>query len=369
MAAITLTVMLLVPLLGYVGVRAVLDSTGGKDAKADNLPVQYFPSTPTGALLAVDDAGVLAGVTVVVLAPSGVGGSIVPVAVNADIGFGPEQRQSLQQVHAESGVDGTIAALESLLLISLNFWEESDAANIAALLLPFQPFDVALTSPVVDPSGEEARIEQGQAVLDAVTATKVLVLGAGTGDETARVHNAEAVWLGVSAAVTASPRPAPAPASVPTSFDDLVRRLVGGPVGSRGLDLKPAFTEDENPDGLDVVEVDQSDSVFVFATIAPGSMSSPKLGPMVRIEAPPGYDDQVKRTIATILFVNSNVVSVATTSEPQPNTVLLVPDDANRVRVGDLILGTISFGEPTVRIDGVDVTIVLGTDYLESVTL
>jgi hypothetical protein len=44
-----------------------------------------------------------------------------------------------------------------------------------------------------------------------------------------------------------------------------------------------------------------------------------------------------------------------------------VPDAADRLRVGiaDGIFGTINFGEPTVRIEGVDVTVVLGTDYLQ----
>jgi hypothetical protein len=49
--------------------------------------------------------------------------------------------------------------------------------------------------------------------------------------------------------------------------------------------------------------------------------------------------------------------------------VFLVPNEAdrNRAQVTDGIFGTIVFDEPTVRIDGVDVTLVLGTDYLSSV--
>ena len=47
--------------------------------------------------------------------------------------------------------------------------------------------------------------------------------------------------------------------------------------------------------------------------------------------------------------------------------MFLVPDEADRLRVQttDEIFGDITFGTPDVRIDGVDVTIQLGTDYLD----
>src|SRR5215212_5140469 len=99
MLGVTIVVLVVAPLLGYVGARAVLDSTGGKDALADNLDITEFPSTPTAVLLATDDAGVLASVTAFALDPSGVGGSIVSVPVSADIGFSDEARQSLQDVY------------------------------------------------------------------------------------------------------------------------------------------------------------------------------------------------------------------------------------------------------------------------------
>ena len=43
----TVVMVLLAPVLFWVGFSAVLDSTGGKDALADNLPEKTFPATPT----------------------------------------------------------------------------------------------------------------------------------------------------------------------------------------------------------------------------------------------------------------------------------------------------------------------------------
>ena len=48
-----------------------------------------------------------------------------------------------------------------------------------------------------------------------------------------------------------------------------------------------------------------------------------------------------------------------------------VPDDVLRVDAEstNLILGDFTFGTPTERIDGVDITVVLGTDYLSKAAL
>jgi hypothetical protein len=57
------------------------------------------------------------------------------------------------------------------------------------------------------------------------------------------------------------------------------------------------------------------------------------------------------------------------TKEPQENTVFIVPDEINRAEAvaTNMIFGDFTFEEPSVRIDWVDLTVVLGTDYLETV--
>jgi hypothetical protein len=372
MFATTLVVLVLAPLLFWVGFSAVLDSTGGRDALADSLPEQTFPRTPTALYLVTDDEGVLASATVFVLAPSGVGGSIVPVSVNSDIGFSPEARQSLQQVFAEGGAEATKLAVESLVLLTIDLVSQAGPDEAAALFTPFQPFTITLANDVQtqNQSGDDVDLVAGAVVVPATTAAQVLTVGAGEGDETARKANIEAVWAAFATSVGGG-RATTLPTNVaPASFDEFAQRLTAAPVASRGLSVI-RLSDDENPDGGDVVQLDQSEAVFVFASVAPGSMSAPRLGPTFRIEAPPGYDLQVKLTIDKILFVGANVLSVDTSRPARPDTVFLVPNEADRVRaqVADEILGTVTFEDPTVRIDGVDVTLVLGTDYLSSVEI
>ncbi len=371
MFAVTVAMAVLAPLLFWVGFNAVLDSTGGKDALADNLPEKTFPNTPTALYLTVDDAGVLSSATVFVLSPTGVGGSIVSIPVNSDVGFSADARQSLQQVYAAEGAEATTFAVESLLLLTINTTNVADVAELKAFLLPFQPFTISLTSDVITETAEGDDpdvLRPGTVVIDAANAAKVLISGAGAGDETARKGNHEAFWAGFTAAVGGGRATALATNVPPTSFEEFAARLEAAPVASRGLSILP-LSEDENPSGIDVVQLDQSEAVFVFGSVAPGAMSGPKLGPNFRVEAPPGYDLQVKLTIDKILFIGANVLSVDTSAAPRPDTVFLVPNEADRIRaqVADGIFGTIVFEDPLERIDGIDVTLVLGTDYLATV--
>lgn len=372
MLGATLAMLVIAPLLFWVGFSAILDSTGGRDALADSLPEQTFPRTPTALYLTTDGEGVLASATVFVLSPSGVGGSIVPVSVNADVGFSPEARQSLQQVFAEGGAEAAKLAVESLVLLTIDLVAEADPDQVAALFTPFQPFTITLANDVqtVNQSGDDVDLVAGAVVVPATTAAQVLTVGAGEGDETARKANIEAVWAAFATSVGGG-RATTLPTNVaPASFDEFAQRLTAAPVASRGLSVI-RLSDDENPDGGDVVQLDQGEAVFVFASVAPGSMSAPRLGAAFRVEAPPGYDVQVKLTIDKILFIGANVVSVDTSRPARPDTVFLVPNEADRVRaqVADEIFGTITFEDPTVRIDGVDVTLVLGTDYLSSVEI
>ena len=88
------------------------------------------------------------GCLYVIVAPSGVGGSVVSVPINADVGLGATARQSLQQVFAAGGIDATSSAIESLLLVTINFSAQNDPTQLAQFLTPYQTLTVALAANV-----------------------------------------------------------------------------------------------------------------------------------------------------------------------------------------------------------------------------
>ncbi len=415
MIAATVAAVVAVPVLGYTGVRAVLDSTGGRDARGDNLPIQTFPSTPAAAWFVTDDDGGLAAVAVLVLDPSRQGGSLVDLPVNADVGFVPEARKGLHEVFAEEGVEGAMLGVEALTAVSLEFGFESDAEGVAALLGPLGTLNVDLAVEV-DVPGWSAPLADGVAALDAGTVAAVLTEPAATsaGGFDGHRSNVNAIWTAVTEANGSGSRPAVPDPALPTNQAEFLDRLFSGRVGTRPILAEPLDDDDAatspsttvpagassstelvsstssttsttasgggaptttDPDDEaastsdPLVVLDRADAVFVFASIAPGSMSGPAAGLLFRLEAPPGYDAEVKRTVEVLLYFGGNVVSVDSTIAPRPDTVFIVPDEVNRdeAEATNGIFGDFSFVEPQVRIDGVDLTVVLGTEYLEGV--
>ena len=213
-------------------------------------------------------------------------------------------------------------------------------------------------------------LRAGTVVLPAKDAAKVLISGAGQGDESSRKGNHEALWAGFVSAVGGG-RGTTLPTAVPpASIEEFTARLVAGPVASRGLSTIRAHRGAEPDRDRRGAARPERGRVRVRQRGARINVG-PKLGPNFRVEAPPGYDLQVKLTIVKILFIGANVLSVDTSATPRADTVFLVPNEADRIRaqVADEIFGTIVFEDPVERIDGIDVTLVLGTDYLSTVEI
>ena len=97
-------------------------------------------------------------------------------------------------------------------------------------------------------------------------------------------------------------------------------------MASRGLGRSCRSQHDRNPEGLDVEALDRPDTILVFASIAPAQMTRPASGLTFRLEAPPGYDQQVRKTIGVLLSFGGNVVSVDLNAEPTPDTTFLIYD-------------------------------------------
>jgi hypothetical protein len=121
------------------------------------------------------------------------------------------------------------------------------------------------------------------------------------------------------------------------------------------------------PKGKDVQELDRSEAVMVFATIAPSNMSAANPGLMFRIEAPPGYEAKVKFVVQALLYLGANVQQVYLNGPTQEATNVILYDE----RFQQDVLGAEGlFGlpletpKPEVRIEGIDVVLQLGTAFL-----
>ena len=366
-----------VPTLVYVGANAISNSKAGRNALANAPLEQSFPQTPTAMLATVSDTNELTSLTVFVLAPDADetaavydqrGGSIVSVPINIDSGSG-DQLLSLHDAYALGGQDELRAELESAVNLTIDFTAVMKRDELAKLLTGFPSIQANLPTDVLGPD-EAAFLAKGPNTLTATQIAQILTSRSPTQREHLRQANVEAVWSSVAAAIGTGRQGLTLSVASPTTFAEMVTRLMSGSVASRGLVARP-LEADRNPEGLDVEALDRPDTILVFASIAPAQMSRPASGLTFRLEAPPGYDQQVRKTIGVLLSFGGNVVSVDLNAEANADTNLLIYD-ASLAAVEPTenpIFGTVKVETPPIRLGSIDETIQLGTTYLKGVDL
>ena len=364
------------PTLLFVGAKAISNSTAGRNALANVPPEQSFPQTPTTMLATVSDSNELTSVTVFVMAPEAAGataydqrgGSVVSVPINIDPGSG-EQLLSLHDAYALGGQDELLIDVQSALNLTIDSGAVMNRKEFAGFLLGLPPIQVSFVRDVLSADGS-VLFAKGAATLSATQVAQVMTTRSPTEHERLRRPNLEALWAGIAKAVGTGRQGQTLATSVPTTFADTAARLMAGPVASRGL-LTRALDASKNPEQLDVEALDRPDTILVFASIAPASMTKPATGLSFRIEAPPGYDQQVRKTISILLASAGNVVSVDLNAAPKAETTFFIydPTVAAAEPTDNPVFGTITIQTPKVRLGGVDETISLGTDYLDHVDL
>lgn len=364
--------------LVFVGAKAIANSKAGQNALEDVPQVVPFPQTPTAMLATVSDGNELTSLTVLVLAPDSDGtaagydqrgGSVVSVPITADTEVG-DQLVTLRDAYSLGGEERLRTDLESVINLTIDFSAVMARDQLAALLGVLPTVDVDLPRDVLDEDGAILFAQGAEQLTPDQIAQILTTRSPATERERLRRPNIEALWTAITKALGTGLQGQTLSASQPASFADVAARLMAGPTASRGL-LARAIDSDRNPDRLDVEVLDRPDAILVFASIAPASMTRPGSGLSYRIEAPPGYDAQVRKTIALLLSFAGNVVSVDLSAESQSQTTFFIYDSdlAAAEPTDNPEFGTITIETPDTRLADVDETILLGTTYLDGVDL
>jgi hypothetical protein len=389
--------------LSVAGVRTLADSQAGRRAEGQQvrLPTQRLPFTPTGLVGTVDEDGRLTSVVVMAVEPDGTGGSIVELAATADTHSGNETfLEPLNGVLATSGAIELRAAAETLASVSFDVVELVDVDRFAQLVAPLGDLPVALPITVWDESSGE-QWSAGEAVLPGVEAGRLLTATASTAADHLFEPARAAVWRAVADRVgagigSAEPVASDADLPQPSSLDELVARLFAGEVSFRALSILPV-AEERIDDQLDpavaaalgdggvesVVVHDRAETLMVMGAVAPGRMGAPLEAPSFRVVAsfspeqlaPFGVTnaDVLDLAIARLLFAKVNVVSVAELpgAAVPASSVFVVADpavvDGVRADYSGVFGDDIEVRAAEVLIDGVDIELVLGADFLDRV--
>lgn len=398
---VTVAALLAAGILSVAGVRTLADSQAGRRAAGQRvqLPSQRLPFTPTGLVGVLDQTGRLTSVAVLAVEPDGTGGSIVQIAATADTASGNTTTLApLNGVLAVDGPEELRSAVETLTAVSFDVVELVDAERFAALVTPLGDLPVELPITVYDAS-EGVRWEAGADVMPGFEAARVLTAVAPEVPDYLFEPARAAIWGAIASRVgagigsaqpVASDRDLPQPATL----DELVARLFAGPVRFRALPVRPIDGErvDEQlpievasafGDGAApaVVVHDRAEMLMVMGAVAPGRMGAPLEAPSFRVVsgftneelAPLGFTnaDLLNRAIDTLLFAQVNVVSVAElpgATVPDHSTFVVADPrvtDGVREQYESAFGDDIDVRAAEVLIEGVDIELVLGRDFLD----
>lgn len=388
--------------LGGVAVVSLSNSTAGRNA-ADELDladsVQRLPWTSTALIGVVDESSELTSTVVAVLPPDGRGGTLVSVSPSADASSGTASTiRPLGAVFAVDGPEAWRAAVEQLTGLSFDVAEVVDADRFADLVGPLGDLPTVFPYDFVD-AQTDTLFEAGPTVLSSAAAARAVTALNAEGPSWQFDAGRDAVWDAVANRVGAGIGSLPAgvryqEGNPPRDLDAFLDALFAAPVDFRALaasQIDPATAAEAMPLayaealGIDfddaAVMYDRTEVVMVFASIAPSRVGAPLDGPTVRLVS--GFTDQdaeplglnrsdvIAKALHVLLFTQANVRSVVDgPGGPVPaRTQIRVadPDMVDRVwQIYDVPFGGIQVSVADTRIQGIDLEIVLGRDYLSA---
>ena len=389
--------------LSIVGISTLADSKAGQLASSGvDLPVQRLPYTPTALVGTLDEDGRLTTVAVLTIEPDGTGGSIVEIAASADANSG--NAGVLAPLNAVLKVEGPdVFALDAEVLTGVSFdvVELVDQERFAQLVAPLGDVPVNMPINLYDrSSGEQWPL--GEAVMPGSVAARAITAVDPTIDDWLFEPGRAAIWQAVARRVgagigSAAPVASDSDLPRPADLDSFLDRLFAGPVQYRALSILPLADDrvaEELPMELGVafgagskdavVVHDRAETLIVMGAVAPARVGAPLEAPSFRVvmgftdaeleAAGVTSTDLLQQAVNRLLFSKVNVVSVADipgSTVPDQSTFSVV--DASTIDgvreeyekgFGDDILVV----PAQTRIDGVDIELTLGRDFLQEVS-
>ena len=394
----------LLPIGGVIAARSLLNSSGGK--RVDDSGALLIPATPAALLATVNDINQVTSLTAFVLAPSGVGGTIIslPVGTRAE-SIGGQAPHRVGDTYPQAGVEGMLLEVEGSLDVTFSVVGAVVRNDLAGVLNVLPPIPVNFETPVVntamvmpDPAttttikSRSSRSTETTLPLQP-TAVDTEVFPAGeqtlTGDQASlllyaqkfgepefdRLAHVKAMWKGVASAVgtglsaeVAQFDAALVGVETPNEIGAFMRRLFGGPIQVWQLSAQPLVGAD-NPLGADLYALDRFEVLMIMASVAPSSLSIANDTLAVQVDNPFNDANVTHAIVERLSYLNVTVALIRNlTISPQQKTVIktttLISDELKKIGL-DGVVGPISYGEWKDPVQGIGAQIILGQDFVD----
>jgi LytR cell envelope-related transcriptional attenuator len=361
-----------IPILGVVAARTLGDSTSGTLDSTGVASVAPTAETP-GALLVATDGSEVVGLAVLALSPSGSGGTVVVVPAGSVASVdGIDHPTRLAAAFGQGGMDAQVTATEGMLGVTFSASQQVDEAGMRALFEPLAPIPVDLPDAVDRPATATApavQLPTGPQELTAEQAAAALFARTPNESEIVRLPIHLAVWNGV---VSASRRVAKAASDgVPQDVAGFLAAIGAGPDTAVGPTVSPLLDTVSNPDGVDLLQLDKVDLRLLMARILPTAASPTGSGLRVRLSNHSGDATALREAAARLQFVGATIVAIDDTPAPPAKETAVRYDpslNADQLTVLNPAVGEVAATPAAQRIDGIDVTVDLGQDFLTFLT-
>ena len=372
----SLVVLLLLPASVVVAWRAVRDSKAAQEVVT--LPSRTLPTTPTAVIGVTDEQNFLASLAVVALTPTGAGGTVMLLPVGASVGGQPDgEPKRLADVYGSDGPDALKKAVEDMTNSQIDLVSVSGVDGTAELIARAGTITPTFASDVTDTEGESTRVVgvAGPNTFTPIDATAILAARDADKPEETRLAPVKATWDAIATAVGAGALGA-TPAAVipdvgaqtPPDVATLMSALLAGPIRVWQVGAQRITDAAKNPLDIDVYGYNLGEVVMVMASAAPSAMVPVYPTLSVQIDSPFPESTVIQEATFRLLYMGTNVILVRSVDVEVPaTTTIYYSDEMERAMSEPLttLFGEIAFEAASERVEGIDVQIVLGSNFID----
>lgn len=383
-AACVTSVLTVISLPGglVLGTNMLLNNSGGQNVESKELV--RIPSTPLHLVALTNNRNEVSTLALFALSPQGRGGTIISLPVGSQADVAPEVApRRLGDSFLTGGIDGLQIDVEDLLNISVESSSVHSAAEFAIELQQIGTQTITLAQPLIDSDALGAQIvviESGAATVNPTQIATGLVAERIGLDELTRFEAIKALWAAVARAGvattdeetetvdTSTTQPTEqSEAQALTMLQKYLTAMLQGRIdvwqfsGTRIIDTQ------RNPNAVDLYSLDGGEVLMVMASVAPSALRLVSNNLSVMVDVPFNNSNYAKEAVTRLAYAGANVVLVRqTTDTPSEKTIAYVNDSITRVEVESYagLIGPIESVETLQLIDGVNVRIVLGNEFV-----
>ena len=365
-----------------LGTNMLLNDSGGQNVETSD--VIRIPSTPVHLVALTNARNEVSTLALFALAPNAQGGTIIslPVGSAADVGADVAPRR-LGDSFVTGGLDAVRIDVEDLLNITVDSSSVHSAAEFAMELQEVGTQSITLAQPVINADVAGAQVVVIEAGATTVTPDKIatgLVSSQVGLDESTRFAAIKSLWTAVSRAGAgtsdeqsqdgASPTTVTkddSDAEPPTTVQEFLAGMLSGRVDVWQFNATRITDVQRNPNSVDLYSLDGGEVLMVMASVAPSAMRLVSNNLTVMVDVPFNNTTYAQEAVTRLAYAGANVVLVRQTSDaPAEKTIAYVNDSIARSEVETYIglIGPIEIVETLERINGVNVRIVLGNEFV-----